>query len=312
MPFLGSRGAAVAVLALVFTGVIASPAGSVTGPQQILGGPEDQLLASANATYLIWSQSSTAFPDRYHTYARVRRTSNVFRLNPAGTRGYAGGIDPDQDLAVYQQIDGRSSDIYRIGLATRRRLKLPAPINSAGWEWGPRISNAFYLFARDASRRTTLFLYDRASKKMEQLVSLDLTRSYVSPGAVGERYATWSVCGPRSCNAFIRDTVTDRTMKIPAVDGRARYAPVVDEVEQLVYFVRSGPTCGSGVRVMRLALADLGGPPVSLLALPVGIDVDVRMSLEAVGPGVVDLLFSRYRCATRQGDLYRLHDVGIA
>ena len=246
--------------------VVAAPAGAVIGPDRVLAGPEDQLLASVNQTYLIWTENSVSFPNRYHAFGKVRGTSGVFRLNPAGTRGYAGGIDPDQDRAIYQQIDGQASDIYTINLGTRRRTKLPGPINTTRWEWGPRISNSFFLFARDAPMTTTLFLYDRAAKTMEKLVSLDLTRFYVAPGAVGERYATWTVCGPRNCNAFIRDTDTGQTRKIPAPDGKARYAPVVHEADGMVYFVRSGATCGSTVRIMRLSVADLGAPPVGLLS----------------------------------------------
>jgi hypothetical protein len=304
-------GAILTGLVLALAAVTISPAGAVSSPQRILAGPEDQLLASVNDTYLIWTQSSVAFPNRYHAYGRVRGTSDVFRLNPPGTRGYAGGIDPGRDVAVYQQIEGRSSDLYRIDLGTRERHRLPAVIDSARWEWGPRVSNAFYFFARDASGATQLFLYDRASKTMETLVSLDLTRFYVAPGSVGERYATWTVCGPRHCNAFIRDTDTDLTRKIPAPDGSSRYAPVVHEAEGQVYFVRSGPTCGSAVRIMRLAVADLGASPVVLLTLPAGIDVDLQMSLEQVG-AQVHLWFSRYRCAPQQGDIYRLRDVGLA
>jgi hypothetical protein len=306
-----ARGAILTGLVLALAAVTIAPAGAVSSPQRILAGPEDQLLVSVNDTYLIWTENSVAFPNRYHAYGRVRGTSDVFRLNPPGTRGYAGGIDPGQDVAVYQQIEGQSSDLYRIDLGTRERHRLPAVIDSARWEWGPRVSNAFYFFARDASAATTLFLYDRVSKTMEKLVSLDLTRFYVAPGSVGERYATWTVCGPRHCNAYIRDTDTDLTRRIPAPDGSSRYAPVVHEAEGQVYFVRSGPACGSAVRIMRLAVADLGASPVVLLTLPAGIDVDLQMSLEQVGARV-HLWFSRYRCAPQQGDIYRLRDVGLA
>ncbi len=206
-------------LALLLAAVAIAPAGAVSAPQRILAGPKDQTLPSANSTYMIWTQNSEAFSNRYHAYGKVRGTAEVFRLNPNGTRGFAGGIDPDQDRAIYQQIDGQASDLYTINLATRGRLKLPAPINTDRWEWGPRISNAFYLFARDAGGETTLFLYDRAAETIQALVRHDLTRFYVSPGAVGERYATWSVCGPITCSAFVRDTETDRTRKIPASDG---------------------------------------------------------------------------------------------
>jgi hypothetical protein len=299
----------VAGLLVALVALPAARAGAVTGPQRMIAGPEDQLLPAANADYLIWTANIEAFPNRYHAYGRLRGTSGTFRLNPAGTRGYAGGLDPGQNVAVYQQIDGQSSDLYRINLETRVRTRLPALVNSARWEWGPRVSNAFYLFARDASTTTTLFLFDRRSRTRERIVSYDLTRFYVAPGAVGERYATWTVCGPYECNAFVRDTETDQTRKIPAPDGRARYAPVVHEPEDQVYFVRSGPTCGSGVRIMRVPLTDLGATPVSLVALPDGIDVGYQLSVEEL-TGQVDLWFSRYRCGPEQGDIYRLRDVG--
>lgn len=294
----------------MLTAVTTAPGGAVSAPQRILAGPEDQTQPSLNGTYLIWTQNTEASPNRYHAYARVLGTTQAFRLNPTGTRGFAGGIDPDQDRAVYQQIDGRASDLYTINLATRKRSKLPAAINTDRWEWGPRISNAFILFARDAGGKTTLFLFDRGAKTLEELVSLDLTKYYVPPGAVGERYATWSVCGPLTCNAFVRDTDTDQTRKIPAPDGKARYAPVVLETEGLVYFVRSGTGCGSDVRIMRLPVATLGATPTNLVTLPDGIDVDFQMSLVQVG-AQVDLWFSRHRCAAQQGDLYRLRDVGL-
>lgn len=305
-----TRGAASIGLALLLTGVTTAPGGAVSAPQRILAGPEDQANPSVNATYLIWTQNTEGSPNRYHAYGKVLGTTDAFRLNPTGTRGFAGGIDPDQDRAIYQQIDGQSSDLYTIALATRRRSKLPALINTDRWEWGPRISNAFYLFARDAGGDTTLFLYDRATKTMEELVRLDLTRYYVFPAAVGERYATWSVCGPLTCNAFVRDTETDQTRRIPAPDGKARYAPIVLESEDLVYFVRSGNGCGSDVRIMRLPVATLGATPTNLVTLPDGIDVDFQMSLVQVG-AQVDLWFSRHRCAAQQGDIFRLRDVGI-
>ncbi len=298
-------------LTLVLAALSITPAGAVSAPQRMLAGPEDQTHPSVNDTYLIWTQNSEAFSNRYHAYGKVRGTADVFRLNPGGTRGWAGGIDPDQDRAIYQQIDRRASDLYTINLATRRRVKLPAPINTDRWEWGPRISNAFYLFARDGAGKTTLFLYDRVAKTMQALVSHDLTRYYVSPSAVGERYATWSVCGPFTCNAFVRDTETDQTRKIAAPDGLPRYAPIVDEGEELVYFVRSGTRCGSTVRIMRVPVATLGATPTTLVTLPDGIDVDYRMSLVQVG-SQVDLWFSRVRCASQQGDIYRLRDVGVA
>jgi hypothetical protein len=297
--------AAVALLAAAGRSV------AVEGPSRLLGGPQDQLLPAVNLTYLVWTESSEAHPNRYHAFAKVRGTTTRFRLNPEGTRGYTGGIDPGQDRAIYQRIDGLRSDLYLVNLQTRAQSRLPAAVNTTRWEWGPRISDRFVLFARDTALKTTIVLWDRVDRTVEQLAGYDFTRFYASPGAVGERYATWSVCGPLMCNAWIHDTQLDTTRRIPAPDGRARYAPVVDETEELVYFVRSGQSCGANVRIMRVPLDDLGATQVTLLALPAGIDVGFTLSVDRP-PGQVDLLFSRFRCAPQQGDIFRLGDVGIA
>jgi hypothetical protein len=305
-----SHAGAVALAGLVsaLALLVLDPAGAVEGPQLVVAGPEDQLLPSANADFLVWSASSEAFPNRYHAYARPRGSTDVFRLNPPGTRGYAGGIDPGQNVAVYQQIDGQSSDLYRIVLTTGERHPLPAVVNSSRWEWGPRVSDAFYLFARDGGSNTRLFLYERGAHVLEEIASYDLSTFYASPGAVGERYATWTVCGPLTCRAFVRDTVTDETRRIPAPDGSARYAPVVDEASGEVYVVRSGQACGANVRILRVPVTDLGATPVTIATLPSGIDVGFTLSLEE-RPTQLDLWFSRYRCAPRQGDVYRLRDI---
>lgn len=299
--------AAVVAAALSFAG----RAAAISGPIQVIAGPEDQLLPAANASYLIWTSNSQEHPARYHAYARPRRSTAAFRLNPPGTRGWTGGIEPSlvRNRAIYQQIKAGTSDLYLINLDTMIRTKLPAPVNTAKWEWGPRISNAFILFARDAGGETSVFLFDRAAMTNEKLVSRDLTRYQVIPGDVGEQYATWSVCGPITCSAYVRDTDAGRTQRIPAPDGRARYAPIVDEANGQLYFVRSGPACGASVRLMRVPVADLSQPQVVLAPLPEGIDVDFRMTLEPTADGI-DLWFSRFRCASQQGDVYRFHDVG--
>jgi hypothetical protein len=289
----------------------AVPTAAVEGPFQMLGGPEDQLLPFVNGSYVIWTQSSVPAPNRFHAYGRIRGTTDVFRLNAEGTRGYTGGIDPDQDQAIYQQSRSGSSDLFLFNLETRRRRRLSDVVNSVRWERDPRISDRFILFARDTAAKTTVWLWERGTSTVEQLAGYDFTRFHVAPGAVGERYATWSVCGPLTCNAWIHDTELGTTKRIPAPDGRARYAPVVDEVEDRVYFVRSGQACGANVRIMRVPVGTLGAAPISVFAFPAGIDVGFTLSL-ARPPGQVDLWFSRFRCVPQQGDLFRLRDVGIA
>jgi hypothetical protein len=293
--------------------LLATAGGSVAveGPSRVLGGPQDQLLPAVNETYLVWTESSEAHPNRYHAFAKVLGTTTRVRLNPSGTRGYTGGIDPGQDRAIYQRIDGQRSDLYLVDLQTRAQSRLPAAVNTTRWEWGPRISDRFVLFARDTALKTTIVLWDRVDRTVDQLAGYDFTRFYASPGAVGQRYATWSVCGPLTCNAWIYDTQLDTTRRIPAPDGRARYAPVVDEAGDQVYFVRSGQSCGANVRIMRVPVDALDAVPVTLTALPAGIDVGFTLSV-ARPPGQVDLWFARFRCAPQQGDIFRLRDVGVA
>jgi hypothetical protein len=304
-----SRRSVALIAAAVVLALTAAPSAAAEGPFKVLGGPQDQLLPAVNGTYLTWTESSEASPNRYHAFARVRATGDRFRLNPSGTRGYSGGIDPDQHRAIYQRIDGTRSDLYLVNLVTRAQTKLPEPVNTTKSEWGPRISNRYVLFARDTALQTTIWLWDRVDKTIEQLAGYDFARVYASPAAVGERFATWSVCGPLTCNAWIHDTELDTTTRVPASDGLARYAPIVDEVEGQVYFVRSGQRCGANVRIMRVPVDDLGAAQVTLTALPAG--VDVGFTLWIVRPaGQVDLWFSRFRCGPQQGDLYRLRDVG--
>lgn len=297
--------AAVALLALA-----AAPTTAVEGPFKVLGGAQDQLLPAVNGTYLVWTESSEAFPHRYHAFARVRGTTETFRFDPGGSRGYTGGIDPDQDRAIYQRITGQTSDLYFVNLATRAQRKLPAPANTSRWERAPRISNRFVLFARDTATQATIWLWERGTNSIERLAAYDFTRFFVEPGAVGERYATWSVCGPLTCNAWIHDTEGGTNRRIPTPDGLARYAPAVDEVGMHAYFVRSGQRCGANVRIMRVPVGALGTAPVSLLALPAGIDVGFTLSFTRPADEI-DLWFARFRCGPQQGDLFRLRDVGV-
>jgi len=309
----GARALAIALALAIGAAWVAgsTPAAAVTGPLRVLAGPEDQFLPSTNGTYLIWTQNSVSRPNRFRAFGKIRGTTEVFQLNEAGTQGYAGGIDPDQDRAIYQQIEGTSSDLYTISLEDpRSRTRLGPKINTAFREWGPKISHRYFLFARDASLKTSILLYDRVAKTIQRLASRDLATVYLAPGSVGERYATWSACTPTDCDAFIYDAQAGTTDPVPAPVGKGNYAPLAHEDDGQLFFVRSGPACGATVRILRLPLETLTKTPVTLTTLPSGIDAGYQLSFEDVA-GQVDLWFSRYRCAAGQGDLYRLRDVGV-
>jgi hypothetical protein len=294
-------------IGLVLLVVAAVPAAAITGPHRVIAGPEDQISPTANGTYLIWTQNSEGSPNRYHAYGRVLGTGGRFRLNADGTRAFAGGIDPGQNRAIYQQIDGSSSDLFWFNLDSRTRQRLPAPVNTAKWEWGPRVSDAFVLFLRQARDETSLWLYDRPAQQARRIRTWNSASFFVATGGVGERYATWTLCGPLNCAAWLHDTTTDVTRRIPTVNDRGQYAPVVDEVGETIYFVRSGHSCGASVGIWGQPV-DLSAPAERLVLLPAGIDTDWTMSLQRVG-GTLDLWFGRWRCGPAHTDVYELRDI---
>jgi hypothetical protein len=290
---------------------IAAPSVGVNGPVQVLGGPDDQRNPSVNATYLVWTRSPEQHPSVDHAYAKeLDGDGSRFRLDPDGTQGVAGGIDPSSDRAIYQQMTSNTSDLYWFDLVAKERSKILAVSNDK-WEREPRVSDAFIFFARDSGATTSLFLFDRTTRDLTKIESYDFTTFFVMPGAVGDRYATWTVCGPTNCNAFVHDSNDGSRRKLPAPEGKAQYAPVIDEGGGFVYFARSGPTCGASVTILRRAWPiDPDGVARKLLELPSGIDVGWAMSLDHDAVAArLDLWFSRYRCAGEQGDIYELRDV---
>jgi hypothetical protein len=293
---------------LVILTVLGHPSGAVTGPHKILGGPEDQALPFVNGTYMVWTQDSEARPNRYNAFASLLDGSGRFKLNAKGTRGFTGGIDPGTDVAIYQQADGQRSNLFTIDLVTRVRTKLPTPVNSSNWEWAPRISNAYILFQRDAQSTTTLWLYDRGGNTPTSLHSVNADRVFMYAGAVGEQFASWTVCG-QGCNAFVYDITTATKTKLPVPTGRHQYAPVVDEDHGNVYFVRSGDSCGANVGIWRRPV-DLSGPAEEMVSFPDGIDTGWTLALdEDVANARLDAWFQYFRCAAGHGDIFEVREL---
>lgn len=285
---------------------------SALTPVRILAGPEDQLLPYANDTYLGWSQNSTGRPRHYNAIAQPLGTTTRTRLNAAGTGGWMGGFDPGTNISIYQQTEQGGSDLFFYDLDTDTRTEVP-DVNTARWEWGPKISTSYILFSRDAPGAGTsrLILFDRSLSHSTLISSVDESRATIWTGAVGDRYATWTVCTSRTCNAFYYDTVDASTHKVANTDGRPQYSPVIDEATGSLYFVRSGFGCGRNVTIRKETVGSNSSTVIA--ALPAGVDTDARMSLTLnTSSGHTDLLFVRYRCAVAQGDLYALRSVDTA
>jgi hypothetical protein len=307
----GSRARTLSIpLAIAVTVLLAGSAMATIAPTEVIGGRAQQYLGFANTTWVAWTaQPNSTYAQTIPTaFARPLAGGTTVRLNAINTDGFTGGFDPGTNTVIYQQVDlsatTNRSDLYFYDLDTDARTPI-VEVNSARWEWGPRISASYILFGLDYRKngqwRSSVELYDRAAMTTSRLGSWRTSRYAVGTGSVGDTYATWTVCSA-TCLAYVYDADTATASVIPSPNGRPQYAPVVDETSARVYFVRSATmSCGRRVRILRLPLADLSAAPTEIRALPDGIDVDGMSSA-----GGFDLLFSRVVCRTSDEDVYRL------
>lgn len=312
-----SFGLPVAIVAAV---VLAGSALAQITPVRVLGGKPQQSLGFANGTWVAWTSrpNSTKAQTLSTAFARPVADGSKITLNAENTQGFTGGFDPGTNTVIYQQIDlsaeKNASDLYFYDLDTQTRTAV-TDVNTKRWEWAPRISSGHILFDVDYRRNhvwhTAIELYDRTAATTTTLGTWRTGRFYPPTGAVGDTYATWTVCSS-SCTAYIYDIATATTSEIPTKNDRPEYAPVVDEANARVYYVRSGKmSCGHHAVILRLPVTDLSQTPTKIAAMPDGVDIDDAMSLAPdSSTGGSDLLFSRVVCRNSNEDVYELTDVG--
>jgi hypothetical protein len=304
--------ALVTAVAASITGGGMASAGVLITPTRILGGPEYVFYPSSNGTYLGWTQNSSEHPKKWNAYVSTDPGVDQTKLNQSGTGGWFGEIDTDSNEAVYQQTEGASSDIYLVGDVSDPSSRSPvSDINTGKWEWQPRLSDDHILFTRVYLRQEMerLFLYDRSATDSTLLREWRLSnRPYLLAGSLGSRYATWTFCR-RICDAFIYDIAQTTTTKIPNPNDRDQYAPSVEEVHGMAYWVRSGHACGLNVGIWRAPIGDLTDT-ANVADFPDGIDTDYMTSPAFdTTNSRVDLIFSRVRCQTGNTDIYELQGV---
>jgi hypothetical protein len=314
------RAFGVSVLGIVATLLLAGSALAQITPVLVIGGKAQQSLGFANQTWVAWTSraNSTQHQTLSKAFARRLAGGSSIRLNPKNTQGFTGGFDPGTNTIIYQQIDlsarTNPSDLYFYDLDTQTRAPV-TEVNTKRWEWGPRISSGYILYNLDYRTNrvwhTAIELYDRSAGTTTRLASWPTGKFNPPTGRVGETYATWTLCSS-SCSAYVFDIATMTTSEIPTRDLRPQYAPVVDETNARVYYVRSAKmSCGHKVVMLRLPVADLSQTPTKIVAMPEGIDIDSTMSL-ATDPstGGTDLLFSRIICRNSNEDVYEMVNVG--
>jgi len=302
-----------AAIAVSFA-LVATSAWAAITPVKVVVEPAAQYYAFGNDSYVAYNSNSKAHPDHWDALS-IHRPSGAPapRLNAAGTEGYVGGFDPGTNTALYQQVAGDASDLYFFDLDTRKRTKVPG-VNTASWEWQPRISSSYIFFFRNYSAGgdyyTGLYLWNRAKKFGTRIEAYRWSKNaWLDAGSVGDRYASWTRCTLDTCIAYVYDTQSGRIRQIPSKNGRPQYAPTLDEANGLVFFVRSGFGCGVEVGFWSVPLSNFSAAPTKIASLPAGIDAGNMASLMPSRDGTEnDLLFARIDCG-RSTDIYALPGV---
>jgi hypothetical protein len=263
---------------------------------------------SSGDELISYSRSRTGNLHRYD--AILRRVSaggpTNIKLNTKG-QGYSGGID--SPLVAYQQVvNGRSNIfVYDIDGLTRSG---PAGVNTRKWEYGPTISGDWLLFGRDdTSGSTERIVLHRISTGAERLLARVLRARYsLVPGQVQGNWATYTRCAP-VCNVIRYDILADTRTVLSKPDRsppRYQFGGAVTS-GGVVYAGRSGPKCGSNLKIVRYFGA---GDPVNgtvVAALPRGKDL-LSMFARENGDGSTDVFYDRIGCSTLRWDVYKVTD----
>jgi hypothetical protein len=304
------RSVALASLAIL---VAAPVAQALISPERVLGRASTQDYPFVAGDWLAFAEYDHGDWD---AFVRNMESGVMRKVNPAGTQAAPGGFDPDTDHLIFGQWTRDEWGIYIYDVSERTR-RLASGVNAGNWQFEPRISSSYISYFKyrkvEGEWYVDLFLYDRAGGTDRRL---DTWRSsddlFLANGSVGDRYATWTACR-RLCAASVYDSESHTLRRVPAPEGRSHYAPVVDEVNGRVYFVRSGQKCGAAVDIWRLPVSQLGSEPTKIVDLPDGIDAGFAMSLSMdADETAVDLFFERWDCERRTGDIYVARGVDAA
>jgi hypothetical protein len=263
----------------------------------VLTTPRDEIQPAASDAWLAWAQNSAAHPHLFSAYARHNGGSR-FRVNHAGTQGFAGGIDGN--TLAYQQINRGQSNIKLFSLPTQVRRNPPTGVNTPRWEWSPTISGSWMLFGRInfSVHRWRVILFNTGTHQV--VVLADRTGKQVSaePGQVNGDYAVWQQCTATACDVWEYNIGSATKAPLPNTPpGHFNYASSVNSTGT-VYFAHSGTSCG--------AIIDkrpIGGPTSIIVALR---GRDVESSSLATIAGQSNLFFTKFNCLTRTDDVYKI------
>jgi len=153
---------------------------------------------AAGGDWFVWSKSRERIASPFDLFAQ-HKGSRAFKVNVTG-QAYGGGIDGTR--LVYQELKGRiffQSDIRLFDLGTKRHMRLPAGINTKGWECCATTSEGWLLFSRGRSYSTDtqlILLRNLATGEQRVLDRLRNRNGLLSAGQLNGKFAVWTRCNP--------------------------------------------------------------------------------------------------------------------
>jgi hypothetical protein len=209
----------------------------------------------------------------------------------------------DGNRLVFQQYEGRRSNIMIMNLATRRAHGV-GKLNTRHWEYWPRMDGSRILFARQnlSTGKRALILTNTRTGTSRTLATAG-ARAYLLPGQVNGDYAVWGLFKEGKLAIVRRHRIsTGNTVTVPN-GGAYNWGPSVSR-EGTVFFGRSGRRCGTNTGFFRWS----GGGATQTVDLPNGVDM-ASSFVHTTRDGKVQVFHDRHVCTQRYGvDLYRFID----
>lgn len=276
-------------------------------PASVIATPAIEVQPAAALGYVAYSRSPLAHPARVALIVKPDGSPS-FRVNPRGTRAFAGSIDGT--TLVYQQrrVPNGLNDIKLYDLVARTRSNPPPGVNTERNEFQARLSGDWLLFTR--SRRGTLSSPNRILLRnlvTDEQRELDFgDNAYVQTGGLAGNYATWTRClSGRHCKTWLYDIAAQTKFRLPNPLDRSQFAASVTD-DGTAYYAESGTILCSANKVVRFWRQPLGASRELLAKLPRGKDTAVTSPF-VQGSGAVDVFFDRYNgdnCA--RPDIYKI------
>jgi hypothetical protein len=290
-------------LLVLVAAVVAAPGpAGAYNVEQVIATPRVELQPAAGLDYLAFSKDVAGHPNRFNLW--VIRDSGPIRVNPSGTRAFAGSIDGDT-LAYFQRRlpDGRA-DIKFFDLINSTRSE-PEDVNTTRHETSPQLSGEWLMFLR--SRNLTsprrLLLWHLGTTDRRELDFGD--DAYIQTAGLAGNYAAWTRCPrPRRCSTNLYDVTTETQTTIPNPLDKSQFAASVT-ADGTVYYAESGTILCNDSKVVRFYRQPLIGERELLATLPPGRDTAVTSPVIR-NDGSIDVYFDRFNPTCTKSDIYRI------